>query len=64
MIKSRFTRLYYGIDSIFCHLYFSLLKLDGIILSADDFFTVDDQYKFDFGKLGEAHEWNQQRGMY
>ena len=40
------------------------LKLDGVILSADDFFVTDGQYKFDFGKLGEAHEWNQKRGIF
>ncbi|XP_036618851.1 NEDD4-binding protein 2 isoform X2 [Trichosurus vulpecula] len=34
---------------------------NGIILSSDDFFYKNGQYKFDGNLLGEAHEWNQKR---
>lgn len=34
----------------------------GIILSTDDFFTLDTgTYEFDAKRLGDAHQWNQQR---
>lgn len=31
------------------------------ILSSDDFFMKNGEYKFDADKLGEAHQWNQTR---
>lgn len=34
----------------------------GIILSTDDYFYINGQYQFDVKYLGEAHEWNQNRG--
>lgn len=34
----------------------------GIILSTDDYFYINGQYQFDVQYLGEAHEWNQNRG--
>ncbi|XP_029008207.1 NEDD4-binding protein 2 [Betta splendens] len=33
----------------------------GIILSTDDYFTQNGQYRFDPTFLGEAHEWNHKR---
>lgn len=37
---------------------------DGLILSTDDYFVHRDGYHYDPGRLGEAHEWNQSRGIY
>jgi hypothetical protein len=34
----------------------------GVILSTDDYFYINGQYQFDVKYLGEAHEWNQNRG--
>lgn len=34
----------------------------GVILSTDDYFYINGQYQFDVRYLGEAHEWNQNRG--
>lgn len=34
----------------------------GVILSTDDCFYINGQYQFDVRYLGEAHEWNQNRG--
>jgi len=36
---------------------------DGLILSTDDFWTQDGEYKFDASKAGEAHKWNQKRAL-
>lgn len=35
--------------------------LGGTILSSDDYFMVGGSYRFDAGRLGLAHEWNQDR---
>ena len=41
------------------------MKKDGIVLTTDDFFIAENgQYKFDVAKLGEAHEFNQKRGIH
>jgi len=34
---------------------------DGIVLSTDDYFMIDDEYQFNPKKLGAAHKWNQER---
>lgn len=36
---------------------------NGLILSTDDYFAHRDGYHYDPGRLGEAHEWNQSRGI-
>ncbi|XP_058489790.1 NEDD4-binding protein 2-like 2 [Solea solea] len=33
----------------------------GLILSTDDYFDLEDGYRYDPGLLGAAHEWNQSR---
>ncbi|CAL9700248.1 unnamed protein product [Knipowitschia caucasica] len=33
----------------------------GVILSTDDYFIVNGEYKFDLSVLGEAHDWNHDR---
>ena len=38
-------------------------KLDGIVLSTDEFFIKDGKYTYDNSKLSDAHEWNQRRGQ-
>ena len=42
--------------------YFRAVKLDGIVLSTDDYFTKGDLYEYDPDKLTEAHQWNRERG--
>lgn len=37
---------------------------NGVILSTDDYFAHRNGYHYDPGRLGEAHEWNQIRGIY
>ena len=40
-------------------------ELKGVILSSDDFFTDETgKYNFDINKLGQAHQWNQERTKY
>lgn len=34
----------------------------GVVLSTDEYFTRNGQYQFEPNLLGEAHEWNHQRG--
>lgn len=36
---------------------------NGVILSTDDYFAQRDGYHYDPEQLGEAHEWNQIRGI-
>lgn len=35
-----------------------------VILSTDDYFTHSGDYQFNPNALGEAHEWNHQRGKH
>lgn len=35
---------------------------NGLILSTDDYFFQDNRYEFDSALLGDAHDWNQNRG--
>jgi len=37
------------------------LGISGTTLSTDDFWMKDGEYKFDINRIGEAHQWNQQR---
>lgn len=39
------------------------LGSNGIVLSTDDFFMQDDEYRFDARKLGEYHKANQERAI-
>jgi len=36
----------------------------GVVLSTDEYFIQNGQYQFEPNLLGEAHEWNHQRGEY
>jgi predicted kinase len=36
---------------------------NGIVLSTDDFFTIDGKYKYDPAMIGEAHFWNEMRAQ-
>lgn len=50
----------------FCLSLLSSAMLDqnpgGVVLSTDDYFTRNGQYHYELNLLGEAHEWNHQRG--
>ncbi len=48
------------ISLVFC---FREIQFSGVILSSDDFFMKNGSYEYDGNKLGEAHEWNQKRGL-
>ena len=37
--------------------------MEGVVLSADDFFVNGDKYEWDVKKLSDAHVWNQKRGQ-
>jgi predicted kinase len=37
------------------------LGIDGLTLSTDDFWMKNGKYEFDIKRLGEAHQWNQER---
>lgn len=36
---------------------------DGVVYSTDDYFRQQDGYTYDAAELGDAHEWNQKRGL-
>lgn len=36
---------------------------DGIVLSTDDYFRQQDGYLYNVVQLGDAHDWNQKRGL-
>jgi hypothetical protein len=45
-------------------LFFRQLLFDGVILSADDFFTSDNgDYLYEHDKVGDAHDWNHERAL-
>lgn len=37
------------------------LGISGTTLSTDDFWMKNGEYQFDINRIGEAHQWNQQR---
>ena len=40
------------------------IKLNGKVLSTDEFFVKDGKYTYDHSKLAEAHAWNQRQGEF
>ncbi|XP_036107062.1 NEDD4-binding protein 2-like 2 isoform X3 [Molossus molossus] len=36
---------------------------DGIVFSTDDYFHHQDGYRYNVNQLGDAHDWNQNRGL-
>ena len=36
-------------------------QIGGLILGSDEFWMVGGKYQFDESRIGEAHQWNQQR---
>lgn len=36
---------------------------DGIVFSTDDYFHHQDGYRYNVDQLGDAHDWNQSRGL-
>lgn len=37
---------------------------DGIVFSTDDYFHHQDGYRYNVNQLGDAHDWNQNRGLF
>ena len=43
---------------------FREVQFDGVTLNTDDFFMSNNGlYNYDYARIGEAHQWNQKRGM-